>query len=170
MLRLARANVRTASSRVSSVPLAKVRPGAVAAHTLFTSVMSSNGESERDGPPVRVIPLRIRSFALRVREIARSALRAVPTKASTVIVAPRGVPEVRNSPQRPGAGSRTMILLDVATQPKTSALLPAGPHVAPVGATAKKPRPSEPGISRRGDAGVAVRTAGPGVRPATVNC
>src|SRR3989442_6592421 len=150
MLRLARANVRTASSRVSSVPIAKVRPGAVAAQTLFTSVMSSNCESERDVPPVTVIPLRIRSFALRVREIARSALRAVPTKASTVIVAPSRVPEVRNRPHRPGAGSRTMILLDVATQPKTSALLPAAPHGAPGGRAPQKPGAGGAGHQRRG--------------------
>ena len=63
-----------------------------------------------------------------------------------------------------------MILLDVATQPKTSALLPAGPHVAPVGATAKKPRPSEPVISRRGDGEIGVTFAGAGAPSAMVTC
>src|SRR5688572_25241165 len=168
---LSRENARTDSRRDSSAPVANTRPGAVAAQTLVTTVNSSNCESARGGPLVRLMPLRTRSPAPRPRPIARIAPRLFPTKPSTVRVAPgSGLAVVSRRPQRPGAGSRTTILLADATQPKISALLPVGPHAAPVGETARKPSPADPVISRRAVGGIGVGLAGAGAPSAIVTC
>src|SRR5712692_7785672 len=53
---LSRANVLIESARPSTGPDAKTRPGAVAAHTLVTTVAGSKAESASGGPDVTVMP------------------------------------------------------------------------------------------------------------------
>src|SRR5207245_9788729 len=117
---LSRAKVLIESARPSTGPAEKPRPVADAAHTLVTSAGGSNTEIASGGPGVIVRPVRTMSPAAYGRPLVRPALRFVPTNPSTLTV-PSGTAaaEVMKSPHRPAAGSRTVTLSAVTTQPKT---------------------------------------------------
>src|SRR5207248_1952961 len=139
---LSRANVLTESARPSTGPDAKTRPGAVAAHTLVTTVDGSKAESVRGGPDFSVIPDRTIWPATSGPSMICLATEEVPTNPSMVNAEVFMAPgDVRNTPHRPAAGSRTMTLSPLTTQPKISALAPAVPHDRPVGATTREPSP-----------------------------
>src|SRR5256712_13419518 len=126
---LSRANVFTGSARPSTAPGAKSRPGAVAAHTLVTTVDGSNADSVSGGPAFRVMPDRTIWPATSGPSMICLATEAVPTTPSNVnaeVLMALG--DVRNTPHRPAAGSRTMTLSPLTTHPKISALPPAVPQ------------------------------------------
>ena len=168
--RFVSANARRPSRRDSTAPLANTRPGASAAQTLVTATPSSRVESATGGPAVSVKPLRTCSFAPNGRESARPPLRVLPVNMSTVSTGLSAVALVRYRPQRPGAGSRMLILSPVATQPKISDFEPAGPQAAPLGETARKLSPVVAPISRRGEGGIGVGAAGAAAPSAIVTC
>jgi hypothetical protein len=71
-----------------------------------------------------VRPVRTWSPALNARVNVRVAWRVVPRKASTVSDPVTALAAVRNRPQRPGSGSRVVVFVAPATQPKISAFVP----------------------------------------------
>src|SRR5688572_133970 len=126
---LSRAKVLTSSARPSTGPAANTRPGAAAAHTLVTRVGGSNTDSPSCAPVVSVMPVRTMSPAPYGRPVERPAFRVAPTNPSMLSVPTGSAPaEVMTTPHRPGAGSRIVTLSPLTTQPKISALPPAGPH------------------------------------------
>src|SRR5439155_24368580 len=106
---LSRANVFTASAQPSTAPDAKTRPGAVAAHTLVTTVAGSNADSVSGEPAFRVMPDRPIWPATSGPSMICPATEVVPTTPSKVNVeAFIALGDVRTTSHRPGAWTPTM--------------------------------------------------------------